>query len=180
MPERRGGAGQSLSMVLMLVIMAALAIGLGVLMGRYAFGLLASGPEPDGGRASQVATPAAPAGATDDVASTSPAKPGVPVPRGTSDEVQGSGVTVPYPGEESAQAPAAPPGQFLYRVQVGEFDDRTGAETLAHELAGAGYAGFVTGGAPYRVQVGAFAEKANADRLAAELEAKGYTVVVMR
>ncbi|MGE5573743.1 MAG: SPOR domain-containing protein [Bacillota bacterium] len=180
MPERRGRVGQSLSMLLVLVIVAALAIGLGVLMGRYAFGLLASGPGPDDGRAGQLSAPVAPGGATDDAASTSPTEPGAPLPGGTSPENERSAGTVPYPVEEGAEAPTAAPGEILYRVQVGEFDDRTGAETLARELSGAGYPGFVTSAAPYRVQVGAFADKANADSLVAELEAKGYTVVVMR
>ncbi|MDI6638185.1 MAG: SPOR domain-containing protein [Bacillota bacterium] len=180
MPERRGRVGQSLSMVLMLVVMAALAIGLGVLMGRYAFGLLASGPGPGNGKAPQATSEVAPAGVSGDAASTSPSRPGAPVPETTSPGAEGVATTAPCPADESAQVPRATTGQILYRVQVGEFDDRTGAESLARELAGAGYPGFVTGGVPYRVQVGAFAEKANAERLAAELEAKGYSVVVVQ
>ena len=179
MPERRGRVGQSLSMVLVLVVMAALAIGLGVLMGRYAFGLLASGPGRDNGEAPQATSQVDPAGVSGDAASTSPAKPGAPVPETSSPGAEGVATTAPCPADEDAQVPPAAPGQILYRVQVGEFDERTGAESLARELAGAGYLGFVTGGAPYRVQVGAFAEKVNADRLAAELEAKGFSVVVV-
>ncbi len=179
MPERRGRTGQSLSMVLMLIIMAGLAIGLGVLMGRYAFGLLASGPGPNDGRPPQVATPVVPAGATDDTTSTQPNGADVSIPGGTPSVTGEPSTTAPYPADEGATAPPVISGQILYRVQVGEFDDRTGAEGLARELAGAGYPGFVTGGAPYRVQVGAFSEKANADRLASELETKGHSVVVM-
>ncbi|MGE5587819.1 MAG: SPOR domain-containing protein [Clostridia bacterium] len=178
MPERRGRVGQSLSMVLMLVVMAAFAIGLGVLMGRYAFGLLTSGP--GGDEAAQGTNQVAPAGSHGDAESALPAQPGGVAPEAASSGAGGTGAVAPGEAEQAAQVPPVTAGQVLYRVQVGEFDDRTGAEALARELGGAGYPGFVTGGAPYRVQVGAFAEKVNAERLAAEIEARGYSVVVVQ
>ncbi|HHY31973.1 MAG TPA: SPOR domain-containing protein [Firmicutes bacterium] len=182
MPERRGRVGQSLSMVLMLIVMAALAIGLGILMGRYAFGLLASGPGSGEGQPRQAAGEVTPAGTSEDLASTSPSSPIASSPEAAAVGGGGPGEMVPTSAQsgESSSLPSSSGGETLYRVQVGEFQDRPGAEALARELAGAGYSGFVTPGVPFRVQVGAFQDKSNADRLAAELEAKGYSVVVVR
>jgi len=68
----------------------------------------------------------------------------------------------------------------FYRVQVGEFYDRSEAEKVGHVLEGAGYPIFITPGTPHRIQVGAFQNKANADSLREELEAQGYSVVIQR
>lgn len=179
MPERRGKLGQTLSMVLMLIVMAGIAIGLGVLMGKYAFGLLATGPSANQGRPPDSAGPAG--GLSRDAASSSATGPAAAVPSGApSPGSQEPGVTTV--GSAGGQAATAPPGpgQTLHRVQVGGSDDRIETENLARELSQAGYPGFVTSSVPYRVQVGAFAEKANAERLASELEENGYTVVVLQ
>ncbi|MEW6228351.1 MAG: SPOR domain-containing protein [Bacillota bacterium] len=179
MPERRGKLGQSLSMVLMLIIMAGIAVGLGVLMGKYAFGLLATGPSADQGRPSDSTEPAG--GLSRDAASSSATGPAATAPSGVpSPGPQEPGVTTV--GSTGGQAATTPPGPgpTLHRVQVGGFDDRAEAENLARELTQAGYPGFVTSSTPYRVQVGAFAEKANAEKLASELEKKGYAVVVLQ
>jgi cell division septation protein DedD len=68
----------------------------------------------------------------------------------------------------------------FYKVQVGEFYDRSEAERVGRVLEGAGYPVFITPGTPHRIQVGAFQNKANADSLREELEAKGYSVVIQR
>ncbi|MEW5867549.1 MAG: SPOR domain-containing protein [Bacillota bacterium] len=179
MPERRGKLGQSLSMVLMLIIMAGIAVGLGVLMGKYAFGLPATGPSADQGRPPDSTRPAE--GLSRDAASSSATGPAATAPSGApSPGSQEPGATTS--GAAGGQTATTPPGPglTLHRVQVGGFDGRVEAENLARELTQAGYPGFVTSSAPYRVQVGAFAEKANAEKLASELEKKGYTVVVLQ
>jgi cell division septation protein DedD len=166
-------------MVLMLAVMAAFAIGLGVLMGKYAFGLLTSGPGSAGNEVAQETDQISPAGSLGDAGSTPSGQAGAAAPEAAPSQAGGTGMTGTEGSTPVAQVPAASGGQTLYRVQVGEFDDRTGAEALARELGKAGYPGFVTGGAPYRVQVGAFADRANAERLADEIEERGYSVVVI-
>ncbi len=180
MPERTGKLGQTLSMVLMLVVMAGVAIGLGVLMGRYVFDVFTGEPAADQGAAPGSTTTARDAsqGATSSLESGAPAGESA-----TATSSQQPTVVPPASaaGEAGAGTPQGAAGtSALHRVQVGEFADRAGADDLARELGLAGYPGFVTAGPPFRVQVGAFSERANADRLASELEQKGYSVIVLR
>lgn len=182
MPERKGRTKeQSLWLVLVWVVTLAAMVGLGVLLGKYVLSYCASSLQAP--RSSQTQT----------TGSSSQAK----------TNSQSSAISVPpsspeVPGEESRipskEPAAATPDKteitsgsdgvvdesVLYKVQVGEFYDRSEAEELRHELEDAGYPVFVTTVTPHRIQVGAFKNKANADALASELEAQGYSVIIMR
>lgn len=66
-------------------------------------------------------------------------------------------------------------GGKLYYVQVGAFEDRENADSLAADLLKNGFKGFVKKeDTLWKVQAGAFSEKENADALAAELTKEGY------
>ena len=71
-------------------------------------------------------------------------------------------------------APKAVTGQW-YKVRVGIFSHKDGAESLKMKLAGEGYSAFLVQQAGlWRVQVGAFKEKTRAEELTKELSAKGF------
>ena len=72
----------------------------------------------------------------------------------------------------------------LYRIQLGSFENREGADKLAEDVRSkTGLSVNVipethNGGTRYRVQGGAFSKKDSAEKLARELELKGYKVYV--
>lgn len=78
---------------------------------------------------------------------------------------------------EATPAKPAPPAQSktIYRVQLGAFSQRSGANRLEAQVKRAGFDAFVTrSGGYYKVQSGAFGVRANAEARAKELAAKGF------
>ncbi|HXL04460.1 MAG: SPOR domain-containing protein [Firmicutes bacterium] len=182
MPERKGRSKeQSLWLVLVWVVTLAAMVGLGVLLGKYVLSYCAS----------SLQAPRSSLPATTGTGSL-----------GSSDSGSGAGAVSPISPKSQEDQGAIPSGKptydapdradntlasggiaeesVLYRVQVGEFYDRSEAEKLGRKLEEAGYPVFITQVIPYRIQVGAFQNKANADALATEIEAKGYSVIVQR
>jgi hypothetical protein len=181
MPERKGRSKErSLWLALVWVVTLAAMVGLGVLLGKYVLSYCASSLQAP--RTSQIGTTES--------------------DRLDSNDLQGSAISIPPVSSQSSdeqdsalyEVPAATPDRtdiapesseitevsVLYRVQVGQFYDRSEAKELGYKLEEAGYPVYVTTVAPYRVQVGAFQNRANADTLASELEAQGYSVVIQR
>jgi cell division septation protein DedD len=156
---------QSIWLVLVWVVTLAAMVGLGVLLGKYVLSYCASSLQAS--RSGQAPTTASPISSESEKApgATEREEPDV-TPRKTAEIVSGT-------GEITGEA-------VFYKVQVGEFHDRSEEEKVARVLEGAGYPVFITPGTPHRIQVGAFQNKANADSLAEELEAQGYYVVIQR
>lgn len=79
--------------------------------------------------------------------------------------------------KRSGGKPAAAPAQSktIYRVQLGAFSQRGGADTLLRRVKGAGFDAFVTrSGGYYKVQSGAFGVRDNAEDRARALGRKGF------
>lgn len=182
MPERKGRSKeQSLWLVLVWVVTLAAMVGLGVLLGKYVLSYCASSLQTP--RSSQTPTTKSTlAGSNDSQSggmSASPISPGSQhVPTATQPEEPD--VTAHGTTETASGTGGLTSESVLYKVQVGEFYDRSEAEKVGRVLEGAGYPVFITPGTPHRIQVGAFQNKANADSLREELEAKGYSVVIQR
>lgn len=69
----------------------------------------------------------------------------------------------------------------FYRVQVGSFVSRAGAESMKKKLVAAGYpAIIVKAGKYYRVQVGAFSSISLANAMLAKLKKAGYSGFVLK
>lgn len=67
----------------------------------------------------------------------------------------------------------------LYKVQVGAFQMKKNADSLAAQLNKSGFPAFVfTEEEFYKVQAGAFSEEVNAERLAASLRSQGYSTFI--
>ncbi|WP_404445606.1 N-acetylmuramoyl-L-alanine amidase [Sutcliffiella horikoshii] len=67
----------------------------------------------------------------------------------------------------------------LYKVQVGAFQMKKNADSLAAQLNKSGFPAFVfTEEEFYKVQAGAFSEEVNAKRLAARLRSRGYSTFI--
>lgn len=169
--------GRSFSMVVAAVVVCALAIVLGYLMGNYAITAVTTSRHrpaiPAGEPAPSPAAPATPDGA---------AKP-APDRAATQGEAAAgdSLLTRLEDGRTSAEATAPAKGEAkpaaLYRVQVGPFDSRQEAVAASGHLLADGYPTYVTTDRPYRVQVGAFGKREAAEKLVAELRAKNYVKV---
>lgn len=185
MSERRERKGrskeQSLWLALVWVVTLAAMVGLGILLGKYVLSYCASSLQAP--RTIQSGTTGSNQSGSSNLTDSLMSKPPIsPTP------TEGQGTSMPSVPPASTQDTAATAPESgvvaadstLYRVQVGEFYDRSEAETLGRELEEAGYPIFITSSIPYRIQVGAFREKPNADKLASELEAKGYSVVIQR
>lgn len=188
----RSRLSEGLSLFLTLVVVGAVAVVVGYLMGNYALKVLtrpeqqveappqvsdevpvtsAGRAEPTTGLATPATTtPKAPPASSEPSASPTEPKPSGPTP----------GPTTTRSGQaQTGQAQTAAVGQpALFRVQAGSFSQRANAERLASELAGLGYPTLITPTAPYKVQVGAFSRRDNAERLVAELKGKGYEAFV--
>lgn len=76
--------------------------------------------------------------------------------------------------------PAAGGSDQWYRVQVGAFRQREGAQRLVEQLARAGFEAIVVAGDLYRVQVGAFRDEERARNLVAQLQERGFEAIVTR
>lgn len=169
MPERKGRSKeQSLWLVLVWVVTLAAMVGLGVLLGKYVLSYCASSLQAP--RPSQAGTNAV---------SVSPISPKPPEEQGAIQSGEPA-FTTPDRTDTQVESGGIAEESTLYRVQVGEFYDRSEAEKLGRKLEEAGYPVFITPVTPHRIQVGAFQNKTNADALARELEAKGYSVVIQR
>lgn len=99
-----------------------------------------------------------------------PAAPDVTAPVGTSPPAPSSGGNVGGP---------------LYRVRVGTFDSRTGAQNLSAELNGRGYATRlqpeqVNGRTVYHLQIGAYRDEKRAKEIQKELKTNGYEAAIAR
>lgn len=70
----------------------------------------------------------------------------------------------------------------LYRVQVGAFSKKAGAEKKMQAVQAAGFDAFLTcmDNKLWRVQIGAFAVKANADKLLEKVQAAGFSGYVTK
>lgn len=86
------------------------------------------------------------------------------------------GSVAPVQQEKTQQTSS---GKVMYRVQVGAFKSKTGADNYLRQLNAVGINGFVRqSGNMYKVQVGAFAQKSNATAQAERLKASGYNAFV--
>ena len=169
MPERKTRSKeQSIWLVLVWVVTLAAMVGLGVLLGKYVLSYCASSLQAP--RSSQAGTNAV---------SVSPISPQSPEEQGSVQSGEPAFAT-PDKTDTTHESGGIAEESILYRVQVGEFYDRSEAEKLGRKLEEAGYPVFITPVTPYRIQVGAFQNRANADALARELETKGYSVVIQR
>ncbi|WP_273845371.1 N-acetylmuramoyl-L-alanine amidase [Rubrobacter calidifluminis] len=72
------------------------------------------------------------------------------------------------------------PQKGLWRVQVGAFNQKSNADTLASRLKKAGFDTYVVKSGFWRVQCGAFSERKNAEELAAHLKKAGFEAFVRR
>ena len=98
---------------------------------------------------------------------------------GTPGETTGSAEQPGGTEAPGSETPAVP----VYRVRVGPYDSRSGAQDLAVELNGRGYATYTVleqanGKTVYFVQVGAHRDEATARELQKELKANGYDASV--
>jgi N-acetylmuramoyl-L-alanine amidase len=87
----------------------------------------------------------------------------------------------PAPAPTPTPAPSRPsqPSTGLYKVQVGAFKNREGAEELAARLTKAGFNEFVySEGGLHKVQAGAFSDRSNADELVTRLKSSGFDAFV--
>lgn len=67
-----------------------------------------------------------------------------------------------------------------WKVQVGAYSHREGAETMKAKLAAAGFSGFIVlSGSLYRVQVGAFSLKTGAETTATKLKTAGFSTYLV-
>lgn len=182
MPERKTRSKeQSMWLVLVWVVTLAAMVGLGVLLGKYVLSYCASSLQTP--RSSQTPTTESTLvggnNSQSGVMSASPISPeSQEVPSATRAEEPG---VATHGTTEIATGTGGITGESVfYRVQVGEFYDRSEAEGVGRVLEAAGYPVFITPGTPHRIQVGAFQNKVNADSLGEELEAQGYSVVIQR
>lgn len=182
MQERKGRSKeQSLWLVLVWVVTLAAMVGLGVLLGKYVLSYYASSLQAP--RSSQTATTGSDRLNSSDVQGSTIPMPQIPSESPEQQDTTSSEVpaaATPDRTDTTSEFSELVGETVLYRVQVGQFYDRTEAKQVGYELEEAGYPVYVTTVAPYRVQVGAFQNRANADALASELEAQGYTVVIQR
>jgi cell division septation protein DedD len=182
MPERKARSKeQSLWLVLVWVVTLAAMVGLGILLGKYVLSYCASSLQTP--RSSQTpsigSTKLAGSDLQSSATSVSPISPqSQEAPSATTEENRD--VTVYGRTEITSETSETSGESVFYRVQVGEFYDRSEAERVGRVLEEAGYPIFITPGIPHRIQVGAFQSKVNADSLAQELESQGYSVVIQR
>ena len=84
-------------------------------------------------------------------------------------------------GQSGSQSGSQSGAAVLYRVQVGAYKEKAGADRAQASLEEKGYTGFVTRGTDglYRVQTGAFQKKAKAQALAEKLKSAGFSTLVV-
>lgn len=83
-------------------------------------------------------------------------------------------------GTSATKQPVAPESTgTIYRVQVGAFKAKLGAENLLAKVKAAGFDAFITlVDGLYKVQVGAFRERPNADAMLAKVKAAGFEAFI--
>ena len=180
MPVKRSSTGGALSWVVAVVVLGAVAVGAGWLIGQQALNWWnpdrSSSAKTDSGdtgysyypwkdTSSDTSGQTASSGAaqTQTQAQTQTPTPVISLPQST----------VPA----TAPAGSSETGKF-YRVRVGSFATREAAMETAMELEAQGHPIFVTGGGPWSVQVGAFAKRENAIALSDRLANQGYDVTI--
>ena len=111
----------------------------------------------------------------------------IPVPAATeaplsASEVDNFRTPPPIRGEGVTEVGGpASEGALVYRVQVGAFDTREGAQRQVETLQAQGLnAVVVWDGGSYRAQLGAFSDRARALFVADEINARGFAVTVRR
>jgi cell division septation protein DedD len=155
------------------LVVCAVAIVLGYLMGNYAMTAIStkrqvptSPPAEGPAKPATQASPSAPE--RPQAENPSPAEPQLLTDL---DDAQPTAATS---GPAAAPPAASVP---LFRVQIGPFSTRQEAVGLSGQLLADGYHAYITSDRPYRVQVGAFSRREAADRLAAELKGRDYADV---
>lgn len=84
----------------------------------------------------------------------------------------------PYIAEEVNRRLGVTDGQ-VYRVQLGAFKTKSGAENLLAKVKQAGFEAFIVkADGFYKVQVGAFHDKANAENLLRKVKASGFEAFI--
>ena len=182
MPVKRSSTGGALSWVVAVVVLGAVAVGAGWLIGQQALNWW----NPD--RSSSAAT--------DSKDTDYNYYPWKDTSTDTSGQTASSGsAQTQTPAQTQAQtstpvislpqstAPAAAPAggsetSKFYRARVGSFATREAAMETAAELEEQGHPIFVTGGGPWSLQVGAFAKRENAIALSDRLANQGYDVTI--
>lgn len=180
MPVKRSSTGGALSLVVAVVLLGAVAVGAGWLIGQQALNWW----NPD--RSSSAKTDSEDTGysyypwkdtSTDTSGQTASSG---SAQTQTQSQTQASTPTISLP---QSTVPAASPVSSsetskFYRVRVGSFATREAAMETAMELEAQGHPIFVTGGGPWSVQVGAFARRENAIALSDQLANQGYDVTI--
>ncbi len=180
MPVKRSSTGGALSLVVAVVLLGAVAVGAGWLIGQQALNWW----NPD--RSSSAKTDSEDTGysyypwkdtSTDTSGQTASSG---SAQTQTQSQTQASTPTISLP---QSTVPAASPvssseASKFYRVRVGSFATREAAMETAMELEAQGHPIFVTGGGPWSVQVGAFARRENAIALSDQLANQGYDVTI--
>ncbi|MBP7784801.1 MAG: SPOR domain-containing protein [Firmicutes bacterium] len=180
MPVKRSSTGGALSWVVAVVVLGAVAVGAGWLIGQQALNWW----NPD--RSSSAKTDSEDTGYSyypwkDTSTDTS----GQTASSGAAQTQTQAQTQTPTPAislPQSTVPATAPPGSSetgkFYRVRVGSFATREAAMETAMELEAQGHPIFVTGGGPWSVQVGAFARRENAIALSDRLANQGYDVTI--
>lgn len=186
MPVKRSSTGGALSWVVAVVVLGAVAVGAGWLIGQQALNWW----NPD--RSSSAKTDS---GDTDytyypwkDTSTDTSGQPASSGAAQTQTQTQTPAQTqaqtsTPVISLPQSTAPASAPASSseaskFYRVRVGSFATREAAVETAAELEAQGHPIFVTGGGPWSVQVGAFAKRENAIALSDRLANQGYDVTI--
>ena len=186
MPVKRSSTGGALSWVVAVVVLGAVAVGAGWLIGQQALNWW----NPD--RSSSAKTDSEDTGysyypwkdtSTDtsgQTASSGAAQTQAQTQTQAQAQAQTTTPAISLPQSTvPATAPAASSGAGkFYRVRVGSFATREAAMATAMELEAQGHPIFVTGGGPWSVQVGAFAKRENAIALSDRLANQGYDVTI--
>ncbi len=180
MPVKRSSTGGALSWVVAVVLLGAVAVGAGWLIGQQALNWWnpdrSSSAKTDSGDTGYNYYPwkDASADTSQQTASSGAAQ------TQTQAQPQASTPVISLPQSTvPAAAPASgPAASAFYRVRVGSFATREAAMETAMELEAQGHPIFVTGGGPWSVQVGAFAKRENAIALSDQLANQGYDVTI--
>jgi cell division septation protein DedD len=182
MPVKRSSTGGALSWVVAVVVLGAVAVGAGWLIGQQALNWW----NPD--RSSSAKTDSGDTGysyypwkdtSTDTSGQTAPSGAAqTQTPAQTQAQTSTPVISLPQStAPASAPASSSETSRF-YRVRVGSFATREAAMETAAELEAQGHPIFVTGGGPWSVQVGAFSKRENAIALSDRLANQGYDVTI--
>lgn len=188
MPVKRSSTGGALSWIVAVVVLGAVAVGAGWLIGQQALNWW----NPD--RSSSAKTDSGDTGYNYyPWKDTSTSSSGQAAPSGAAQPQAQAQTQTPTESQAQAQPPvvslpqstapvvapvAGSEASKFYRVRVGSFATREAAIETAMELEAQGHPIFVTGSGPWSVQVGAFAKRENAIALSDRLANQGYDVTI--